>query len=95
MNGYRPCQTDGILDIPSYFFFLNFLFRFIEMITDIAPGSLLHGDFLSLFCCDIDQGVLRIFFDIVISCDRSQCSVHPLMIDVILDENDLCPWLQG
>jgi len=37
VHGDGPCQADGILCESTQFFFLNLLFLFVVLVTDVAP----------------------------------------------------------
>ena len=87
---YRPSQSQRILLVASDFLLLDFLLHLVEVVAHVAPGGRLHHHVQSLLRAHVNFGVVLF----VETDDGAQRAVHPLVLDVVLDEDDLCPSLQ-
>ena len=88
MDGDGPSQSDGVLDEHAQFLFLNFLLLFVVSVADVRPSFFLYVEFLSVFGDDVDGIVL------IDARHRADGAVHPSLVGVVLDEDDLCSRLQ-
>ena len=84
VNGDSPCQADWVLNENSEFFFFDALLFFVVTVTDIRPPFFLYIEFLSVFGDDIKRIIL------IDARYRTDGSVHPTLVVIILDEDDLC-----
>ena len=90
MHGNRPGKSDRVLLVSADFLFLNLLFHLVEMIAHVAPGGWFHHYILSILRAHIYLGILLI----IEAYDGAQGAVHPLVLDIILDKDNLCSGLQ-
>ena len=89
VDGDGPCQTDGELGIGAEQLFLDLLFFLVEGVAHVLPHLAFDVVRLSVFGGDAYHS----FFlgDVL---DGAQCAVHPALVLVVLDEDDLCARLQ-
>ena len=90
VDGNCPGKSDRILLVSADFLFLNLLFHLVEMIAHVAPGSRFHHHILSILRAHIYLGIILI----IEPDDGAQGTVHPLVLDIILDKDNLCSGLQ-
>ena len=90
MNRYCPRQTDGVLLVSANLFLLNLLLNLIEMVSHIAPCRRLNHHILSFLGAHINLGILIL----IKTDDGAQRAIHPLVLDIILDEDNLSPCLE-
>ena len=90
MNRYRPSQTDGVLLVSANLFLLNLFLNLIEMVSHVAPCRRLHHHILAFLGAHINLGI----FILIKTDDGAQRAIHPLMLDIILDEDNLSPRLE-
>lgn len=90
MNRYRPSQTDGVLLVSANLFLLNLFLNLIEMVSHVAPCRRLHHHILAFLGAHINLGILIL----IKTDDGAQRAIHPLMLDIILDEDNLSPRLE-
>ena len=89
MDGDGPCQSDGELCVGAQQFFFDLLFLLVEGVAHVLPHFALYV-VLDAFLGD-DAYHAFFLVDVV---DDAQCAVHPSLVFVVLDEDDLCAWLQ-
>ena len=90
MNRYCPRQTDGVLLVSANLFLLNLFLNLIEMVSHVAPCRRLHHHILAFLGAHINLGILIL----IKTDDGAQRAIHPLMLDIILDEDNLSPRLE-
>ena len=88
--GNRPGKSDRVLLVSANLLLLNLLFHLIEMIAHVAPGGWFHHHILSILRAYIYLGIILI----IEPDDGAQGTVHPLVLDIILDKDNLCSGLQ-
>ncbi len=90
MYGNCPGKSDRVLLVSANLLFFNLLFHLIEMIAHVAPGGRFHHHILSILGAYIYLGILVI----IEADDGAQRTVHPLVLDIVLDKDNLCSGLQ-
>ena len=90
MDGNRPGKSDRVLFVSAYFLLFNLLFHLVEMIAHVAPGGRFHHHVLPILRAHIYLGILLL----IETDDGAQGSVHPLVLVIILDKDNLCSGLQ-
>ena len=84
MDGDGPCQSDGKLGVGAELFFLDLLLLLVEGVAHILPHLTLYVVGMSVFR---DDPYHAFFLGDVL--DGAQRAVHPALVLVFLDEDDL------
>ena len=89
MDGDGPGESDGELGVGAEQLFLDLLFLLVEGVAHVLPDLALNVVLEAFLGDDADESVFLV--DIV---DDAEGAVHPALVLVVLDEDDLCAWLE-
>src|SRR5574344_282470 len=89
MHSDGPCPTDWKLGISAQQVFFYLLLFVIECVSHILPHFALYVQFISAVCDYADDA-----FFLINLCDAPQSAIHPSLVFVVLDEDDLCAYFE-